>query len=62
MTWFGILFASIGAAAILFALAFVSALIGVLVNGMILLTGGKPVDDFLRKRGEPDLFVPGSLK
>jgi hypothetical protein len=48
--WFGVLFASIGAAAILGALAFVSALIGGLVNAMIVLMSGPLIDRFLARR------------
>ena len=57
----GRILAGIGAGGILTALTFVSLLIGVLVNGMLLLIAGKPIDDFFRKRGE-EPFVPGSIK
>ena len=57
----GRILAGIGAGGILIALTFVSLLIGVLVNGMLLLIAGKPIDDFFRKRGE-EPFVPGSIK
>lgn len=57
----GRIFAGIGAGGILAALAFVSILIGVVIQGMIMLVGGKPVDDFLRKKGQ-DVFEPGSIK
>ena len=50
MSWFGILFASIGAALILGALTFVSALIGGLVNAMIILMCGPLIDRFLARR------------
>jgi hypothetical protein len=53
MSWFGILFASIGAALILGALTFVSALIGVLVNAMIVLMSGPMIDRLIaRRRGQ----------
>src|SRR4051812_17722273 len=53
MSWFGILFASIGAALILGALTFVSALIGVLVNAMIVLMSGPLIDRLIaRRRGQ----------
>ncbi|HEX2450875.1 MAG TPA: hypothetical protein VHJ69_07030 [Gemmatimonadales bacterium] len=50
MYWFGVLFAAIGAGAILFALTFVSLLIGVLVNAMGLLIAGPLVDRLLGRR------------
>ena len=51
MHWIGVLFATIGASLILGALTFVSALIGVLVNAMILLLAGPLVDRALARRG-----------
>src|SRR5687767_13098269 len=48
--WFGVLFASIGAGAILFALTFVSLLIGVVVNAMGLLIAGPLVDRLVARR------------
>jgi hypothetical protein len=51
MYWFGVLFASIGAALILGALTFVSLLIGVLVNFMIILLSGSLIDKVLARRG-----------
>ena len=57
----GRIFAGIGAAGVLTALTFVSILIGILIHGMILLMAGKPIDDFLRKKGE-DVYEPGSAK
>jgi hypothetical protein len=51
MYWFGVLFASIGAALILGALTFVSLLIGVLVHFMIILISGPLIDKFLARRG-----------
>ncbi|MGH7628382.1 MAG: hypothetical protein ACREOF_03170 [Gemmatimonadales bacterium] len=50
MHWFGVLFAAIGAGAILFALTFVSLLIGVVVNAMALLIAGPVVDRVLTRR------------
>jgi len=44
------LFAALGAGAILAALAFVSALIGVLVNLMIALFAGPVIDRFLVRK------------
>jgi hypothetical protein len=50
--WLGVLLATIGASLILFALTFVSTLIGVLVNAMIVLMLGPVIDHFLdRRRG-----------
>jgi hypothetical protein len=60
MEFFGRVFAAIGAAGILGALTFVSLLIGVLITGMIILMAGKPIDSFLRKRGE-EVHEPGSV-
>ena len=50
MYWFGVLFASIGAALILGALTYVSLLIGVLVHFMIILLSGPVIDRFLARR------------
>ena len=49
--WIGVLLASIGATLILGALAFVSALVGVLVNAMIVLVSGPMIDRLLALRG-----------
>ena len=57
----GRILAGIGAGGILTALTFVSLLIGVVVNGMLILIAGKPIDDFFRKCGE-EPFIPGSIK
>jgi hypothetical protein len=51
MYWIGVLLATIGASLILGALTFVSALIGVLVNAMIVLMCGPIIDGVLDKRG-----------
>jgi len=48
--WFGVLFASIGAGAILFALTFVSLLIGAVVNAMGVLIAGPVMDRLLARR------------
>ena len=61
MEIFGRIFATIGAGGVLAALTFVSLLIGVLINGMIALMGGKPIDDILRKKGQ-EVWEPGSVK
>lgn len=50
MYWFGVLFATIGAGAILGALTFVSLLIGVLITAMIVLMCGPIVDRVLERR------------
>jgi len=50
--WLGVLLAGIGATLILSALTFVSALIGVLVNAMIVLMAGPVIDRVLAKRGD----------
>ncbi|HWB40398.1 MAG TPA: hypothetical protein VG500_04015 [Gemmatimonadales bacterium] len=51
MYWIGVLLATIGASLILGALTFVSALIGVLVNAMIVLMSGPLIDRALARRG-----------
>ena len=48
--WFGMLFAIIGAAAILFALTFVTLVIGGLVNGMVALISGPVIDRIATRR------------
>ena len=50
MYWLGVLLATIGASLILFALTFVSALVGVLVNAMIVLMLGPVIDNVLVRR------------
>lgn len=49
--WLGVLLATIGATLILSALAFVSTLIGGLINGMIVLVSGPLIDRLLARRG-----------
>ncbi|HWB41024.1 MAG TPA: hypothetical protein VG500_07195 [Gemmatimonadales bacterium] len=51
MYWIGVLLATIGASLILGALTFVSALIGGLVNAMIVLMCGPIIDGVLQRRG-----------
>jgi hypothetical protein len=50
MYWFGVVFASIGAALILGALTYVSLLIGVLIHFMIVLMSGPLIDRILARR------------
>jgi hypothetical protein len=50
MSWLGILLASIGATLILGALTFVSALIGGLINAMIVLMCGPLIDRMVARR------------
>jgi hypothetical protein len=50
MYWIGALLATIGASLILGALTFVSALIGLLVNAMIVLMCGPIIDRILSRR------------
>jgi hypothetical protein len=52
MYWIGVLLATIGASLILGALTFVSALIGVVVNMMIVLMHGPIIDRVLARRGQ----------
>lgn len=49
--WIGVLLATIGGTLILSALAFVSTLIGVLTNAMIVLVTGPTVERLLGRRG-----------
>jgi hypothetical protein len=49
--WIGVLLATIGATLILSALVFVSTLIGVLTNAMIVLVSGPAIDRLLGRRG-----------
>ena len=47
--WIGVLLASIGATLILSALAFVSALVGALINAMIVIVSGPLIDRFVAR-------------
>jgi hypothetical protein len=51
LNWIGVLLATIGATLILSALAFVSTLVGVLVNLMIVLVCGPLIDRLMGRRG-----------
>jgi hypothetical protein len=57
----GRIFAGIGAAGVLFALTYVSILVGILVNGMIVLMAGPIIDAYYKRKGE-QVFEPGSAK
>jgi hypothetical protein len=48
--WIVMFFALIGAGAILFALAFVSSVIGGLINGMVALMSGPLIDGIIARR------------
>lgn len=51
--WFGVVFASIGAGAILFALTYVSIIVGAwLIGPMSALMAGPLLDKFFAKRSE----------
>ena len=50
MHWFGVLFATIGAGAVLGALTFVSLLVGALITSMIVLFCGPIIDRVLARR------------
>ncbi|HET7469555.1 MAG TPA: hypothetical protein VFJ81_07760 [Gemmatimonadales bacterium] len=50
MYWIGVLLATIGAGLILGALTFVSTLIGVVVNAMIVLMAGPLIDRAIARR------------
>lgn len=49
--WIGVLLAAIGATLILGALAFVSTLVGLLTNAMIILVSGPLIDRLFGRRG-----------
>ena len=49
--WIGVLLATIGATLILGALAFVSTLIGGLINAMIVIVSGPLIDRLLSRHG-----------
>ena len=53
MSWLGILLATIGASLILGALTFVSALLGGLTTGMIVLMCGPLIDRLRARRNRP---------
>jgi len=53
MYWLGVLLATIGATLILSALAFVSTLVGVLVNAMIVIVSGPLIDRLIDRRSRP---------
>ena len=48
--WIGVLLASIGATLILSALTFVSTLVGVIINAMIIIVSGPLIDRVLARR------------
>lgn len=50
MHWFGVLFATVGAGAVLGALTFVSLLVGGLITSMIVLFAGPLIDRVLARR------------
>ena len=49
--WIGVLLATIGATLSLSALTFVSTLVGVLINAMIVLVSGPLIDRVMARRG-----------
>jgi hypothetical protein len=50
MRIFGILFATLGAGMILFALTYVTLVVGGLVNGMVVLMAGPLIDKLVARR------------
>jgi len=50
MRIFGIIFATLGAGMILFALTYVTLVVGGLVNGMVALMAGPLIDKLIAKR------------
>jgi len=61
MGFFLLVFAIIGAGGVLFALTYVSILVGILVNGMILIMAGPLIDKYFRRKGE-QVYEPGSAR
>ena len=57
----GRIFATIGAAGVLTALAFVSVLVGILVHGMIIIMAGPVIDAYFKRKGE-QVYEPGSAR
>jgi hypothetical protein len=53
MYWLGVLLATIGATLTLSALVFVSTLVGVLVNAMIVIVSGPLIDRIVARGGRP---------
>jgi len=49
--WLGVLLATIGATLIMSALAYVSTLVGVLINAMIVIVSGPLIDRLMARRG-----------
>lgn len=50
MGTFGVVFAALGAGMILFALVFVTLLVGGLVNGMVVLISGPVIDRIVARK------------
>ncbi|HSE53620.1 MAG TPA: hypothetical protein VLB00_15625 [Gemmatimonadales bacterium] len=50
MELFGAVFATLGAGMILFALTFVTLLVGALVNGMVVLMSGPLIDKLVARK------------
>ena len=50
METFGIIFAALGAGMILFALTYVTLLVGALVNGMVALISGPLIDRLVERK------------
>jgi hypothetical protein len=61
MGFFLLVFAIIGAGGVLFALTYVSILVGILVNGMIAIMAGPLIDKYFRRKGE-QVYEPGSAR
>lgn len=61
MNVLGIIFASIGAAGVLAALAYVSILAGILIHGMIIIMAGPVIDAYFKRKGE-QVYEPGSAR
>jgi multisubunit Na+/H+ antiporter MnhG subunit len=50
MQWFGVIFAVLGAGMILFALTYVTLLVGAIVNAMVVLMSGPLIDRLVARK------------
>src|SRR5688500_228654 len=55
METFGVVFATLGAGMILFALTFVNLLVGALVNGLVVVVSGPRIDKLVARTRYPSL-------
>ena len=50
MEWLGVIFATLGAGMILFALTYVTLLVGAIVNAMVVLMSGPLIDRLVARK------------